>query len=67
MAIHYIMHHKLFQPQPANTRLMQVSCKVYLMMYYKSDKDDEWDIIKNTEGKMWVKEKCEECSEAPGL
>lgn len=49
------MHHKLFQPQPANTRLMQVSYKVYLMIYCKSDKADEWDIIKNTEGRNNVK------------
>lgn len=31
---------------------MQVSYKVYLMIYCKSDKDDEWDIIKKTEGKI---------------
>lgn len=34
---------------------MQVSYEVYLMIYCKSKKDDEWDIIKKTEGKMWVK------------
>lgn len=49
------MHHELFQPQPANTRIMQVSYKVYLMIYCKSDKDDEWDIIKKTEGKILLK------------
>lgn len=55
MTIQFKMHHKLFQRQPENTRLMQVSYKVYFMIYFKSNKDDEWDIIKKTEGNMWVK------------
>lgn len=46
------MHHKLFQPQPASTKLVQIRYKIYLMICCKSDKDDEWDIIKKTEGKM---------------
>lgn len=34
---------------------MQIRYGDYLMNYCKSDKDDECNIIKKTEGKMWVK------------